>query len=274
MPKLALQSHHIVDLYTWVDDTVPQPARPKGGRPPVLRDSEVITILIWNALTLHQKTLKDIYDWAARDQAHNFPKLPTYAQFDNHCLRLLPVMIWLLQRLLSSKAPLRLMDSTKLPVCRDHRAKRNKVAKDISGWGKNWQGFWFGLKLHASVDPWGRLCQIALTAADVHDAQAMPYILNIHTKVAVGDSTYGASKMRKRIWRDYQALIVAPPHYKQNKKLMTSWQQALLSIRPKIETVFDYLKEHMGLVSSFPRSVAGLVLHYVRILLAYQVAVS
>jgi hypothetical protein len=30
----------------------------------------------------------------------------------------------------------------------------------------------------------------------------------------------------------------------------------------------------MGLVSSFPRSVAGLVLHYVRILLAYQIAVS
>jgi hypothetical protein len=183
-------------------------------------------------------------------------------------------MIWLLQQLLSSKAPLRLMDSTKLPVCRDHRAKRHKVAKDIAGWGKNHQGFWFGLKLHASVDLQGRLCQIALTAANVHDAQAMPYILNIHTKVAVGDSTYGASKMQGRIWRDYQALIVAPPHYKQIKKLMTSWQHTLLKARSKVETVFDYLKEHMGLVSSFPRSVTGLVLHYVRILLAYQVAVS
>jgi Transposase DDE domain len=274
MPKLALQSHHIVDLYTWVDDILPVPDRSRGGRPSVLRNSEIVTVLIWDALTNHHKTLQDIYDWLEREQAHNFPKLPSYGQFDDHCLRLLPAMIWLLQQLLSSKAPVRLMDSTKLPVCRDHRAKRNKVAKDISGWGKNWQGFWFGLKLHASVDPWGRLCQIALTAADVHDAQAMPYILNIHAKVAVGDSTYGASKMRARIWRDYQTLIVAPPHYKQNKKLMTSWQQTLLSIRPKIETVFDYLKEHMGLISSFPRSVRGLVMHYVRILLAYQVAVS
>ena len=26
---LSLQSHHIVDLYTWVDDVVPQPKRPK-----------------------------------------------------------------------------------------------------------------------------------------------------------------------------------------------------------------------------------------------------
>ena len=46
------------------------------------------------------------------------------------------------------------------------------------------------------------------------------------------------------------------------------------TIRIKRLNVFDYLKEHMELVSSFPRSVAGLVLHYVRILLAYQITVS
>jgi len=272
MPELALQSHHIVDLYAWVDDTLPKQLSSKGGRPSVLQDAEVITILIWNNLTVHQRTLKDIYKWTARDHSHNFPKLPTYAQFNDHALRLLPVMIWLLQSLLSDRAPLRLMDSTGIPVCRKHRAKRNKVAKDIAGWGKNHQDWWFGLKLHASIDLEGRLCQLALTAADVHDAQAMPAILNIYAKVAVGDSTYGASKMRAKIWKKYKTLVVAPPHYKQKTKLMTNWQRVLLGIRSKVETVFDYLKEHMGLVSSFPRSVPGLVLHYVAILLAYQIA--
>jgi hypothetical protein len=77
---LSLQSHHIVDLYTWVDDVVPQPARPKGGRPPVLRDSEVVTILVWNSLTVTQKTLKGIYDWVVRDQA-----LPEDAQVRSVC---------------------------------------------------------------------------------------------------------------------------------------------------------------------------------------------
>jgi hypothetical protein len=230
---LSLQSHHIVDLYTWVDEVVVQPDRLKGGRPPVLRDSEIITILVWNSLTVTQKTLKGIYDWVVREQSHNFPRMPKYARFVDHCHRLLPTLIWLLWQLLSSKAPLRLMDSTKLPVCREHRAKRNKVARSIAGWGKNWQGWWFGLKLHVSVDPQGKLCQLALTSADVHDAQAIPYILNIHTKVAVGDSTYGASKMRARIWRDYRALIVEAPHYKQNKKLMTDWQFTYLRPDPK-----------------------------------------
>jgi len=93
---LFLQSHHIVDLYTWVDDIVPQPERPKGGRPAVLRDSEVVTILVWNSLTLHQKTLKGIYDWVVRDQPHNFPRMPKYARFVDHYPRLLPILIWLL----------------------------------------------------------------------------------------------------------------------------------------------------------------------------------
>jgi hypothetical protein len=45
----------------------------------------------------------------------------------------------------------------------------------------------------------------------------------------------------------------------------------LLHMRSKIESVFDYLKEHLHLVSSFPRSMAGFILQYVRILLAYQI---
>ena len=51
---------------------------------------------------------------------------------------------------------------------------------------------------------------------------------------------------------------------------MTGLQHLLLMFRPKIEAMFDYLKEHMHLVSSFPRSVEGYFAHYVRVLLSYQ----
>jgi len=54
---------------------------------------------------------------------------------------------------------------------------------------------------------------------------------------------------------------------------MPEWQHKLLTFRSKIESVFDYLKEHLHLVSSFPRSVMGYLLHYVRILLAYLIMV-
>jgi hypothetical protein len=41
---LSMQSHHIVDLFVFVDEHVPEPARPQGGRPKLLRDSEIITL--------------------------------------------------------------------------------------------------------------------------------------------------------------------------------------------------------------------------------------
>jgi hypothetical protein len=82
---------------------------------------------------------------------------------------------------------------------------------------------------------------------------------------------YGASVMRERMWRRYGTIIIAPPHPKQKRKIATPWQIGLLNIRSKIESVFDYLKEHMHLVTSFARSVNGYLLHYVRILLAYQI---
>jgi len=112
---------------------------------------------------------------------------------------------------------------------------------------------------------------LAFTPASGHDAQAMPRILNQQTKLAVGDGGYTASVMQRFIFQSYGAIIISPPHPKQKKKVMTQWQHALLTIRPKVESVFDYLKEHLHLVSSFPRSVMGYLLHYVRILLGYQI---
>ncbi|HEX6461639.1 MAG TPA: hypothetical protein VFZ58_00005, partial [Candidatus Saccharimonadales bacterium] len=64
--------------------------------------------------------------------------------------------------------------------------------------------------------------------------------------------------------------ILSPPHPQQKKQVLATWQLTLLHARPKIECVFDYLKEHLLLVTSFPGSVNGYAVHYIRTLLAYQ----
>jgi hypothetical protein len=51
---------------------------------------------------------------------------------------------------------------------------------------------------------------------------------------------------------------------------MEAWQLPLLHKRVKVARTFDYLKEHLLLETSFPRSVQGYALHYIRVLLAYQ----
>lgn len=268
----ALQRHHIVDLFVWVDDALPkQLSLTATGRPSNLLDSEVLTILIWDGLNEPHKTLKAVHSWVGREYLDCFPKLPTYQNFVAHCHRLLPAMVWLLQTLLRYDTKLRFADSTMLPVCRNHRADDHKVARSVAAWGKNWQGWHYGFKLHASIDQDRNFTGIYFTPADGYDAQSMEQLVKGATEVLVGDSHYGASVMRKRLWKRYGILVVAPPHYKQRKKLMSGLQFLLLNMRPKIEATFDYLKEHMHLVSSFPRSVQGYFVHYVRTLLGYQI---
>lgn len=266
----ALQTHHIVDLFVWIDDLIPTEPRPLGGRPPVLKDSELLTVLIWDGLTEHHKNLSSIYAWIEREYRDCFPKLPAYQNFVEHCHRLLPILIWLLQSLLATNAPLRFADSTMLPVCKPIRADRHKVAKGVAQFGKNWQGWHYGFKLHAAIDHNNCLAAIVFTPANEHDNQVMERLVNDHTRVLVGDSHYGGSVMRKRLWKRYKTIVIAPPHHTQKKKLATDWQMLLLHMRPKIEAVFGKLKEQAYLVSSFPRSVKGYFLHYIRVLLGYQ----
>lgn len=266
---LLLQREHIADLYCWIDDLV-ENAPASTGRPRLTTDAEIITLLVWNALVLRQKTLKDLYRFSRLYHAEDFT-LGSYQSFIRHCHEALPTSLELLNLLLCDTAPIRIMDSTMIPVCKLHRADAYKVAKNLTAFGKNWQGWHFGFKLHASIDLSGRLSGIALTGANIYDAQAMYKILDEHCRIAVGDTLYGARVMGRKVRERYDTIIIAPPFPKQNKKIATDWQIGLLNIRSKIETVFDYLKEHMHLVSSFPRSVSGYLVHYVRVLLSYQI---
>jgi hypothetical protein len=270
----ALQKQHIVDLFVWVDDAVaslPQTKEiTKGGRPSVLRDSELLTILIWDGLTEPHKNLSSIHAWITREYRDCFPALPQYQNFVAHAHRLLPQMVWLLQSLLVSGAPLRFADSTMLPVCKPIRADRHRVARGVAAFGKNWQGWHYGFKLHAAIDHRNRLAALVFTPASEHDNQHMEQLVNDQTRILVGDSHYGGSVMRKRLWKKYKTIVIAPPHHTQKKKVATSWQMLLLHMRPKIEATFGKLKEQRFLVTSFPRSVQGYFTHYVRVLLGYQ----
>lgn len=271
---LSLHPQHITDLFVGIDDLLPkQLATAKGGRPAALAHSELVTLLVWNALVLHQKTIKDLHTFTSFYLRSEFPRLPKYEGFLAHCHRVTPLMFSLLQYLLCTDEPIKLVDSTMLPVCTLKRAEKHRVAAGIAAFGKNHQGWHFGFKLHASITQDGKLCGLALTPANAYDAQILPKIINNKTKIAVGDSHYGASVMRRIIWERLGTIIISPPHYKQRKKLMAAWQQMLLSQRSKIEAVFDVLKEHLHLVSSFPRSPFGYLVHYVRILLGYQIMV-
>lgn len=268
----VLHTHHILPLYVWVDDALASAIQTekKLGRPSVLHNSEVVTILVFNLFTVQQQTLRQVYDWVKQYHESDFPSLPNYQNFVKHCHRVLPLLNRLLCDLLESTATLRFMDSTMLEVCKLVRRRWHRVARGVVHTGYNWQGEHYGFKLHASIDNEGKLCAFVLTSANVHDSRAIPALVNQHTRVAVGDRGYRSAPLHRKVRKVFGTLILTPPHYKQTKQVMTASQRKLLRRRPKIETVFDYLKQHLHLQTSFPRSVQGYALHYVRVLLGYQ----
>jgi len=157
-----------------------------------------------------------------------------------------------------------------LPACKPIRADRHRVAAGVAQFGKNWQGWHYGFKLHAAVDHKNRLTAVVFTPANEHDNQIMEKLISDKTNVLVGDSHYGRSVMRKRFWKKHKVIVIAPPHHTQKKKMATEWQIKLLKLRPKVEAAFGILKEHHFLVTSFPRSVTGYFVQYLRALLGYQ----
>ncbi len=193
----VLRSHHLIPLFVMVDDTVVPVAKPRGGRPSVLHDSEVVTILAFNLLTTQQQTLRQVYDWVSQYHASDFPHLPTYQNFVKHCHRLVPSLSSLLNSLLASEAELRFMDSTMLEVCRLVRKQFHKTARGYAKVGYSHQGRHYGFKLHLSIDNDGRICAFVFSGALAHDSRAIPYLVNWHTKVAVGDTGYRAVRCPK-----------------------------------------------------------------------------
>jgi hypothetical protein len=265
-----LSSQNIIDLYVWVDDILQKQLETETvGRPRSLSNAEIVTILIWNILMLKHKTWKDLHRFLFAYHHKEFPTLSKYNGFLVYCHRAAKPCLRLLQHQLVSDAPLKFMDGTMLPVCKHKRADDHHVARGVANFGKNWQGWHYGFKLHASITEDGRLCAIAFTQASVHEKHLVPKLLGIFTKIAVGDSSYGGKDIRERTWNERGTLILAPAFHGQ-KKIMTDWQKALLSQRSTIESVFDYLKEHLHLVTSFPRSVYGYLAHYAMVLLGYQ----
>ncbi len=81
------------------------------------------------------------------------------------------------------------------------------------------------------------------------------------------------SALHKKLHKAWGTIFITPPHYKQKKQILTRSQLKLLRRRTKIETVFDYLKQHLHLQTSFPRSMPGYALHYLRVLFGYQLLV-
>jgi hypothetical protein len=265
-----LRAHHIKNLIEVVDTFLPRAGvSPYGGRPVKLHTNEAIALLLFSSMAAPQRTLSGIYHWA---QVHYYRRfqLPAYSSWMRKCRQALPGMLAILDQLLVKDSWLRFMDSTMLRVSASlcvPTDTKSPVGQRPSA-ATTRAGTTASSSMRVSTTAAG-LPQSGFTGANESDVLQLKQLVNTATNIVVGDAGYTAKVTRRHLWRDFRCLVISPPRPKQ-LWTMANWQHKLLQLRPKIEAVFGKLKEHYFLVSSFPRSVQGYALHYVRTLLGYQ----
>lgn len=152
-----IQKHHIVDIYTFMDIFLSLPDCFGGGHPSILRESELLTIIIRDGLNESWRNLIVVYDWVKWDYTDYFPQLSRYQKSVEHCHHLLLTTVWSWARFSQIRL---LCASPKVPRCQPanlYGLAWYKVAEGVSRFGKNWQGWHYDFKLHTAIGHYNRL---------------------------------------------------------------------------------------------------------------------
>lgn len=269
----------LLTLYVTIDDLLEQAPLKKlsgPGRPTQLTPAELITGVVYAVGMVGIQDWQRCWNFLKHSHQREFPDLPEYPAFIAHLHRVFPLLLWVLQRLMiptdqsAGQETIRLLDATKLPVCTNIRIGTHRVAKGLAQRGKTSQGWFYGFKLHLAVTPRGQLRSVWFTPGNVHDRQALDRLTLGFQGMAVGDAGYLVKEsIHQRLHG--QGVWLLTGVRRNMGRLITHWQHQLLKVRQRVEDVFGVLKERLNLVTSVPRSVMGYFLHYVVVLLAYQV---
>jgi hypothetical protein len=159
------------------------------------------------------------------------------------------------------------LDSKKLPICSLGRAKRTQLPGargiDIAN-----QLPFFGLRLHTLVDDSGRLADVRLRPANVHDVKVAPELLKtLRYKVVTADKGYVSAPLRRRCSLQTVDFITKR---RSNQLPNTVRERRLMRCHRRVETVFSQL-DRLGLSHKVHVSTTGLYVHILAVLLAYCV---
>src|SRR5918992_477496 len=270
--KLTILFCLVDDLLALLPRPVPALSSSKrpGGRHSKLSASEVLTLALFRFWT-SQSNWKAFYGMLTSGFQKEFPNLPCYETLVRQLTRHSPLRLLLLMVLLGREEEQGsyALDATALPV--SSHGRKAKVVEQLAAWGKDSDGHWFfGFKLHALCDPRGRLLSLRLTPGNVADVTQAESLLRHLRGLAVADAAYISQDLRQKLYE--VGLLLLTPLRKNMKGVARGDQLKQLKSRIIIETVFAVLKERLGLVTSLPRSLDGYLVHYVILILAYQLS--
>ena len=217
------------------------------NKPCCISLAEIITILVLFHQIRYREFKAFYYGYLCQWLKSAFPRLPSYNRMVELMERAVHPMCDYLKYLMQGNCTgISYIDSTSLAVCDNHRIKRHKVFADTAARGKSSMGWFYGFKLHVSINHPGELVNLTVTAGNVDDRKPVKQLcdMTVFGKL-FGDKGY-------------------------IDKSLTAWlDKRLLKRRFLIETVFDELKNICQIEHSRHRSPAGFMSNLLAGLIAY-----
>ena len=237
-------------------------------RSPRLSPSEIMTILI-HFHQSHYRNFKAYYtEYVLTHRRPEFPGLVSYNRFVELTPTVIIPLLAYLQQRQGDCTGLSFVDATAIRVCHNKRIPRHKVFARIAERGKTTMGWFYGFKLHLSVNDRGEILACQLTPGNVDDRKPLPGMAKTLFGKLFGDKGYISQPLSDQLLAQGLELIT-PRRKNMKKRPLPLEDQLLLRKRSIIETINDQLKNISQIEHTRHRSVANFMVNLVCGLIAY-----
>lgn len=233
------------------------------GRKEAIHNVDAITLGIWKQMQ-GIATKKSLFEIIAPPCTYK-----TLVMSINRCLELLKKVLNVL--LISNRYHSHLVkhvDATDLPVCSLRKAKSHKTMRSIATKSKSSKGWYYGLKLHLTIDLEGLILASQITSANADDREILKRINKDLAGIFIADAGYVSSKLERELFVENKRVLYTCMRTNM-KKIATFDDIELLKTRMRIEDHFGNLKEFHNLTSTVCRSINGYLVNYLTSIISY-----
>jgi hypothetical protein len=230
--------------------------------------SEVATIIVYFHYSGY-RTFKDYYlKHVSQNYRSEFPNLVSYNRFVELIPSALIPLIFYLNTRKGQVTGISFIDSTRLPICSNFRATRNKVFEGLANWGKSSIGWFFGFKLHLIINERGELLSFQITPGNVDDRVPVKDLVKELFGKLYGDKGYISYPLFQELF-EKGLKFITPFRKNMNNRLLPMIDKIMLRKRSLIETVNDQLKNISQISHSRHRSIFNFMVNIIAGLIAY-----
>lgn len=270
----------IITVFCLIDDEYKKITTPirKGGFPPALSDSEVITMEIVGEFQ-GKETDKDIWNYFRNHWLELFPKMGCRTTFARQAANLHVVKQIIQQRLAINLGAfsdtLHLVDGFPMPVCKFARAHFNQIFKGQAAYGycATKQETYYGFHGHLAINSMGVITASTFTAANVDERDVCPELMEKIQGLAIGDKGFIRPVLKEELSK--QGLYLETPlRDNMEDDRPQRFLEWIVTVRRLVETVIGQLSERFHIERIRARDLWHQASRFWRKILAHTVCIK